>query len=468
MRPFRKLVPEYRRVVEESWSSVKGQTGSFHLSTCLSDSVFIPVSVRLSITERRGPAMTASASCSSGLEVLLSTLQNGGDVESTLNILNVLDELLSAGKLTYCTDRRIHYMISKGGSEALLIALVKAGRSFSPNYTILLPLLHLLAKVGHRDRRIGVKAEEAGAVLLTLNLLRQNAQHGSRAAACLWAIQVFCSSVSTANLIGANHGLDVIYCLIPQCSPKHLPTINIPSGACHEHQEYLFVPLWLARGHAYLPLEVEDKVMGQKTSLRMLSQLKGVYEVVLEEDSRQVMCCFKRTCSVLCPHAAAHPLNQQQHVMAAIDAFAALLCTKANVSSVVSKGYVSGLLRLYEDWHSKGSEHVAIRHALLRCLHKVTHSTAGRQAVLCQGGIRLLYETSQTCLLSRGLESLVELSVQLMRKCLPKTPLPLTSDQSAYTFPLPGGPHAVPEMDAEPDESSDESDDDEDKPEADY
>lgn len=41
-------------------------------------------------------------------------------------------------------------MISKGGSEALLTALVKTAWSFSPNYTVLLPLLHLLAKVGHR------------------------------------------------------------------------------------------------------------------------------------------------------------------------------------------------------------------------------------------------------------------------------------------------------------------------------
>lgn len=41
-------------------------------------------------------------------------------------------------------------------------------------------------------------------------------------------------------------------------------------------------------------------------------------------------------------------------------------------------------------------------------------------------------------------------SVQLMRKCLPKTPLPLTSDQSAYTFPLPGRPNAAPDMDVEP------------------
>lgn len=48
------------------------------------------------------------------------------------------------------TDRRIHYMIKKGGSEALLTALVKYGHTFSPNYTILIPLLHLLAKVGHK------------------------------------------------------------------------------------------------------------------------------------------------------------------------------------------------------------------------------------------------------------------------------------------------------------------------------
>ncbi|XP_070763219.1 cytosolic carboxypeptidase 4-like [Enoplosus armatus] len=272
------------------------------------------------------------------------------------------------------TDRRIHYMISKGGSEALLTALVNTGRSFSPNYTILLPLLHLLAKVGHRDRRIGMKAEEAGAVLLTLNLLKHNVKHARRAAACLWVIQVFSSSVSTANLIGENHGLDVIYCLIPQYTTKHLHTIK-----------------------------------------------------------------------------------------AAINAFAALLCTKANVCSVVSKGYIPGLLRLYEDWHSKDTQHVAIEicHALLRCLHKVTHSTAGRQAFTSQGGSRLLYQTTQTCLLSKGLESLVEPSVQLMRKCLPKTPLPLTSDQSAYTFPLPGRPHAVPDMDMAPDESSEESDDEE-------
>ena len=44
----------------------------------------------------------------------------------------------------------------------------------------------------------------------------------------------------------------------------------------------------------------------------------------------------------------------------------------------------------------------------------------------------------QACLFSQGTAALVEPSVQLMRSCQPKTPLPLRSDHSAYSFPLPG------------------------------
>ncbi|XP_072769967.1 cytosolic carboxypeptidase 4 [Nerophis lumbriciformis] len=272
---------------------------------------------------------------------------NTADVQSTVNVLNILDELLSAG-----TDRRIHYMIRKGGSEALLNALVNnySGHCSHCNYTILLPILYLLAKVGHKDRSIGKKAEEAGAVLLTLNLLKNNIQHAKRAAACLLVIQVFAQSVSTATLIGSNQGQDVIYRLMPRYTTKNLQTVK-----------------------------------------------------------------------------------------ASINAFAALLCSNTNISSAVSKGFVSGLLQLYEDWHSKDTKHSAIeiRYALLCCLHRITRRALGRHTFVSQGGLRLLYHTTQTCLLNKCLTSLVEPSVQLMRKCLPKTPLPLTSDHSAYSFPLP-------------------------------
>ncbi|XP_030643627.1 cytosolic carboxypeptidase 4 [Chanos chanos] len=289
-----------------------------------------------------------AAPSSSGLEVLLSSLQNGDDTESMLNTLNVLDELLSAG-----TDRRIHYMISKGGSEALLMALVNTARTINPNYTILLPLLHLLAKVGQRDCRIGVKAEKAEAVLLTLSLLRQNMNHARRAAACLWLLRVFCSSVTTATLLGRNRGLDAVFKLIYPHTTKHLRTVK-----------------------------------------------------------------------------------------AAIDALAALLCSKANCKTAVAKGYISDLLKLYEDWHINDAshEHVPIRRSLLHCLHHASNTSVGRTTLVAEGGIALLYHTTQMCLATKSLECLVESAVQLMRKCYPKCPIALTSDQSVHRFPLPGRP----------------------------
>ncbi|CAL8293312.1 unnamed protein product, partial [Boreogadus saida] len=297
----------------------------------------------------------------------MSAFGNAGDIESTLNILNVLDELLSAG-----SDRRIHYMITKGGSQALLTALVKTARCFNPNYTVLLPLLHLLAKLGCRDPRIGMKAEDADAVLLTLNLLKQNPTHAKISAACLMVIRVYCSSVSAANLLGEHRGLDTVYRLIPPHTSRH-----------------------------YTPIK------------------------------------------------------------AAIDALAALLCTKANVRAAVSKGYVSGLLTLYQDWHRGDVGHAAIgiRLALLRCLHQVAHSAAGREAVLAHGGIRLLLQTTQACLSSPGTEALVEPSVQLMRSCQPKTPLPLRSDHSAYSFPLPGGEYPAAALGSTAVSSEEESED---------
>uniref|UniRef100_A0A8C9RZW6 AGBL carboxypeptidase 1 n=1 Tax=Scleropages formosus TaxID=113540 RepID=A0A8C9RZW6_SCLFO len=243
------------------------------------------------------------------------SLQDSEHLESTLNILNVLDELLSAG-----TDRRIHYMIAKGGSEALLTALVSAARAPSPNFSMLVPVMHLLAKVGHRDRNIGQKAEKMEAVLLTLDLLRQNVKHARRAAACLWLLQVF-----------------------------------------------LWVKHWL---------------------------------------SQNIKTCY------------------------------------ANSRCAVAKGYISGLLRLYEDWHHRdmGNGYVTMCKALLRCLQHATNTSAARAAVVAEGGMGLLFHTTQSCLDNKGLESLVDAAVQLMRKCYPKCPVPLRSGYSAYMFPLPGRP----------------------------
>lgn len=56
----------------------------------------------------------------------------------------------------------------------------------------------------------------------------------------------------------------------------------------------------------------------------------------------------------------------------------------------------------------------------------------------------------QACLGTKCLESLIDSAVQLMRKCHPKCPVPLTSDQSVYSFPLPGKPISCVPTDPEP------------------
>ncbi|XP_029109367.1 cytosolic carboxypeptidase 4 [Scleropages formosus] len=305
-----------------------------------------------------------------GLQALLSTLQNSFETKIILSIINLLDELLSAG-----TDRRVHYLISKGGSEALLQAFVNTASSISPDYNVLLPLLHLLAKVGHRDRKVGEKAEKVGAVLLTLSLLKQNVEHARRAAACLWVLRVFCSSASAAALLGENQCLDAVFKLISPNATKNTRTVK-----------------------------------------------------------------------------------------AAVDAFAGLLRSKANGRRAAAKGYVSGLLRLYEDWHHREVDHtrVTICRALLHCLNQAINTSAANAALLADGGLGLLFRTTQACLDNEKLLPLVEPAVQLMRKCYPKSSIPITSEWSTHVFPLPSGSpmarNTVPETQDEDLEEDNEDD----------
>uniref|UniRef100_A0A8C5LFC8 Cytosolic carboxypeptidase 4 n=1 Tax=Jaculus jaculus TaxID=51337 RepID=A0A8C5LFC8_JACJA len=157
----------------------------------------------------------------SGLQVMLHTLQSSSDKASILSILQVLGDLLSVG-----TDRRIHYMISKGGSEALLQTLVDTARTASPDYDILLPLFRLLAKVGLRDKKFGQKALELEALDVTLILARKNLTHSQNLLHCLWVLRVFASSVTTGAMLGINGAMELLFKVISPYTRKNTQTIR--------------------------------------------------------------------------------------------------------------------------------------------------------------------------------------------------------------------------------------------------
>uniref|UniRef100_H3B6W6 tubulin-glutamate carboxypeptidase n=1 Tax=Latimeria chalumnae TaxID=7897 RepID=H3B6W6_LATCH len=134
-------------------------------------------------------------------------------------------------------------------------------------------------------------------------------------------------------------------------------------------------------------------------------------------------------------------------VKAAVDALAALLKSKLNCQRAVSSGYVYGLLKIYQEWHrcDSSDSYVVIRRALLRCLKHVTHIRNGRKAFLNASGMKILLTTSQACLSNRSPDLLIDAATQIMRKCYPKCPLPLTMKTSSYSFPLPGAGPAAPQ-----------------------
>uniref|UniRef100_A0A8D0H580 tubulin-glutamate carboxypeptidase n=1 Tax=Sphenodon punctatus TaxID=8508 RepID=A0A8D0H580_SPHPU len=137
-------------------------------------------------------------------------------------ILGVLTDLLSVG-----TDRRIHYMISKGGSEALLQVLVNAAQTPEPDYSVLLPLLRLLAKVGQRDRRFGQKAQTLEATDVTLTLARKNLAHHQNLTHCLWVLRVYASNaVSVGTSLGMNGAMELLFKVITPYTKKHTRTMR--------------------------------------------------------------------------------------------------------------------------------------------------------------------------------------------------------------------------------------------------
>ncbi|NXB45051.1 CBPC4 carboxypeptidase, partial [Leucopsar rothschildi] len=152
--------------------------------------------------------------------------QSSHDRDVILNILSVLTDLLSLG-----TGRRIHYVVSKGGSEALLQALATAARTEPPDHGTLLPLLRLLARVGQRDRKFGLKVQKAEATDIILSLARRHLGHHLHLTHCLWVLQVCASNVTTGTMLGINGAMELLFKVITPYSKRHVRTVRAAIGA---------------------------------------------------------------------------------------------------------------------------------------------------------------------------------------------------------------------------------------------
>uniref|UniRef100_A0A4W3GW67 Cytosolic carboxypeptidase 1 n=1 Tax=Callorhinchus milii TaxID=7868 RepID=A0A4W3GW67_CALMI len=142
--------------------------------------------------------------------------QNTRDLQTTLNILSILAELVSVGG-----GRRIGVLVSKGGSQVLLQLLFSASKDSPTNEELMVQLHSLLAKIGPKDKKFGVKARINGALSITLGLVKQNLQNLKLILPCLQVLRAYSSNSVNAVSLGKNGVVELMFKIIAPFSKKN-------------------------------------------------------------------------------------------------------------------------------------------------------------------------------------------------------------------------------------------------------
>ncbi|TRY99459.1 hypothetical protein DNTS_022999 [Danionella cerebrum] len=159
---------------------------------------------------------------SGGMEIILSSLENTRDLQTTLNVLGILNELLTVGG-----GRRTGLFVSKGGTAVLLQLLVSSSRCPPASEELILLIHSLLVKVGPKDRKFGVKARLNGALNVTLNLVKQNLHNYKLLLPSLQVLRVYAGNLVNAVSLGKSGALEVMFEIIGPFSKKNTTLLKV-------------------------------------------------------------------------------------------------------------------------------------------------------------------------------------------------------------------------------------------------
>uniref|UniRef100_A0A3P8RVT5 Cytosolic carboxypeptidase 1 n=1 Tax=Amphiprion percula TaxID=161767 RepID=A0A3P8RVT5_AMPPE len=147
---------------------------------------------------------------SSGMEVILASLE--------------VSSLIRRG-------RRVGVFVSKGGTGILFQILITASKDLPPSEELMLQLHSLLAKVGPKDRKFGVKARLSGALNVTINLMKQNLQNTKLLLPCLQVLRVFSTNSVNAISLGKNGVVELMFKIVGPYCKKNTSLLKVALDA---------------------------------------------------------------------------------------------------------------------------------------------------------------------------------------------------------------------------------------------
>ncbi|KAM6230772.1 cytosolic carboxypeptidase 1 isoform 1-T1 [Porphyrio hochstetteri] len=159
---------------------------------------------------------------STGIEVILSTLENTKDPQTIINILNILIEVVSVGG-----GRRASVLVTKGGTQKLLQLLLTASKDSPPNEELMVLLHTLLAKICPKDKKIAMKARINGALNVSLNLVKHNLQNHRLVLPCLQVLRIHSMNSVNAVSLGKNGIVELMFKIIGPFSKKNTSLLKV-------------------------------------------------------------------------------------------------------------------------------------------------------------------------------------------------------------------------------------------------
>uniref|UniRef100_A0A8B9Q4P3 Cytosolic carboxypeptidase 1 n=1 Tax=Apteryx owenii TaxID=8824 RepID=A0A8B9Q4P3_APTOW len=162
--------------------------------------------------EKTRKEMTSKGS--TGIEVILSTLE-----VKHFNLCGYV-YIASGG-------RRASVLVTKGGTQILLQLLLNVSKDSPPNEELMVLLHTLLAKIGPKDKKIGMKARINGALNISLNLVKQNLQNHRLILPCLQVLRVYSSNSVNAVSLGKNGVVELMFKIIGPFSKKNTSLMKV-------------------------------------------------------------------------------------------------------------------------------------------------------------------------------------------------------------------------------------------------
>uniref|UniRef100_A0A3Q2NZ41 Cytosolic carboxypeptidase 1 n=1 Tax=Fundulus heteroclitus TaxID=8078 RepID=A0A3Q2NZ41_FUNHE len=164
---------------------------------------------------------------SSGMEVILASLEvSTCSLNHRLSHLQIYSWFSVLGR-----GRRVGVFVSKGGTGVLIQILVSASNELPPSEELMLQLHSLLAKVGPKDRKFGVKARLSGALNVTVNVMKQNLHNTKLLLPCLQVLRVYSTNSVNAISLGKNGVVELMFKIVGPYSKKNTSLFKVALDA---------------------------------------------------------------------------------------------------------------------------------------------------------------------------------------------------------------------------------------------